>query len=344
MINKKIVVIGSALRDIIMVTDSGKVVDNNRDLECKKLLGFELGAKTSIIKFLNIIGGSACNVAAGLKKMKVDPYPYIEVGDDIIGQRIKEDLNEMKISTKLLRIDRFKQTGFSFIVIDNLSREHVAFCRKEASEEIKINIKKIKIINPGWLYIGSLGESSEKEFAKIIDLKKDFKKLKIAVNPGINQITNKNKELRKMLAVSDLLILNRDEAISMAMHSDSASRFDIPERGLAQARFLLEESKNWRAGKVAITDGEDGVYLRDGKELYYAKSVPPVKLSDTTGAGDAFASGFLAGLIRGIDIKDCLKIGILNGSAVVERLGAQNGLLSWDRAKKMIEEAEVKRI
>lgn len=334
MLNKKVVVIGGALRDIILVTNSGKAIDNGSDFTCQKLLGFELGAKILISNFLNTTGGSACNVSIGLKKMGVDPFPYIEVGDDITGQIIKEDLAKLKIQTKLVQKDKFNQTGFSFIVVDNQSREHIIFCRKEASEDIKIDVKKIIAIKPAWLYIGSLGNDPENEFAKIRTIKEKLKNVKIAINPGIGQVEKKNKRLLEILKICDVLIMNRDEVISMFAHSNPKNYFNLPPRGLAQIRFLFNESKNWGPEKVVITDGKDGVYLKNGKQIYYIESLPPAKLVDTIGAGDAFASGFISGLVRGLKVEDSLKMGIVNSSSVVEYLGAEKGLLTWEKARK----------
>lgn len=321
----KVVAIGSALRDIFLVTDSAMIIENLDDLECKNFIGFELGAKTNIKKFFNTIGGAALNVAIGLKKMGIDSYPCVEVGDDIIGDVIRREIGEMKISTKLIQKDKFKQTGFSFIIVDGRTREHVAFCSKEASEDIKINIKKILAIKPDWIYLGSLGKHPEDEYLRIKSVKKQRPAVKIAANPGIVQIEKNKKELLDFLKICDILFLNHDEAVSMA---SSIKTNSIPEGGIKQMRFLLRESAGWGAKIAAITDGEDGAYLRaeDGA-FYWVEGVPPRKLVDTTGAGDAFVSGFLAGFMGRKSIEDCLKMGVLNGSRVTESLGAWQNLI-----------------
>lgn len=319
----KVITIGSALRDIFIVADGAKIIDND-DLDCRKLLGFEFGAKLSIKNFLNSIGGAACNVAIGLKRMGIDAIPYIEIGDDILGDAIKRELKNQKISTKLTQKDNKKQTGFSFIIVESRTREHVVFRGKEASEDININLKKILSAKPDWIYAGSMGKNPEDEYLKIKLIKKKKPEIRIAINPGISQIENNRKELLDLLKNCEILFINRDEAISMA--SDCRN---IPEEGLKQMRFLLSESVNWGAKLTAISDGEYGAYLRDEKGVfYYVEGVPPKKLVDTTGAGDAFCSGFLSQFIKGESIEDCLRIGVLNGSKVVEALGAWQNLMS----------------
>jgi len=342
---QKIITIGSALRDIILVTDAGKIIDNSQiDPTCEKILGFEFGAKNKVQKILNTMGGAACNVSAGLKKMGVNVFPHIEIGDDTIGQAIKEDLKKLKISTKLVQKDKFNQTGFSFVVVDSASREHILFSSKEASEDIEINIKKILSLKPDWLYVGSLGKDPEDEFDKIKSLKNKIKNLKIAINPGIYQIEKKNKKLQEILEISDVLILNRDEAISMVVYSNPNNKDGIPPRGLAQIRFLFKESEKWGPKIIVITDGEDGSYLKSDEGNFYCQSASVSKLIDTLGAGDAFVSGFLAGLLNRKPLDYCLKIGALNSASVVQRLGTQEGLMGWSTAIRKMKKIEVKKV
>ncbi|MFH1175640.1 MAG: carbohydrate kinase family protein [bacterium] len=338
---KKIIVIGSVLRDIILVVNSGKIAVKS-EINCEKILGFELGAKNNIVKFLNTTGGSGANVSVGLKKMGLDPIPNVEVGDDLIGQAVKEDLGKYKISGKLIRKDNKKQTGFSFIVVDEATREHILFSSKEASEDIGIDVKKILSLRPDWIYLGSLGKNPEDEFEKIKLIKKKNSKIQIAINPGISQIENKNKQLLGILKICDLLIMNRDEAISMVLKSEKEFE-GIPDRGLNQIRFLFEKSKKWGPKIVAITDGEDGAYLKQlsSKKLFYGEGARVSNIADTTGAGDAFSSGVLAGIIHKKSLEDCLRIGIANGAGVVQILGAHEGLLDWKAALRKIKKIKV---
>ncbi len=341
----KIITIGGAIRDVFCVTDMAKMIIDEENISCGKMLAFELGSKIYINKFLNTMGGSACNVSIGLKKMGVNAFPYVEVGDDDAGEIIKEELKRNKVPVKLVHIDRKKQTGFSFFIVDSSSREHVVFVGKAASEDINIDIKEISKMKPEWLYVGSLGKCPEDEFLKIRAIKKNTD-VKIAINPGIDQIERKNKELLKVVKLSDVLILNRDEAISMATHGSDGINKNIPEYGLSQIRFLFDESKKWGADIVVIADGEDGVYLKDWhtNKMYFCEAYPAKKLVDTTGAGDAFASGFMASFIQGETIERCLRLGAVNGSSVVQFLGAQEGLLTIQEAEKKIKKIKVKMI
>lgn len=85
---------------------------------------------------------------------------------------------------------------------------------------------------------------------------------------------------------------------------------------------------------VIMTKGPKGVIASDGKYIYSAGIFKEKRFIDRTGAGDAFGSGFVAGLIRTKKIEEAIRLGSANGTAVVEELGAKNGLLTKNRYEK----------
>ena len=82
-----------------------------------------------------------------------------------------------------------------------------------------------------------------------------------------------------------------------------------------------------QAGLKAL--GIYGAVASDGKEAYrmplYPDPAPPV---DRTGAGDAFASTFVAALIKGNTIAGALQWAPINSMSVLQKVGAQAGLLT----------------
>jgi len=88
---------------------------------------------------------------------------------------------------------------------------------------------------------------------------------------------------------------------------------------------------------LVVTDGVEGSYGYDGEE-YYKLEIFPAKLVDMTGAGDSFATGVLAGLFYGKDLKEAMRWGAANGASVVEQIGPQTGLLTYDILQKKLKE------
>jgi sugar/nucleoside kinase (ribokinase family) len=114
----------------------------------------------------------------------------------------------------------------------------------------------------------------------------------------------------------DIVFANQDEATAWNAGGPAAA---------------LEEL----AGRVAIAAvklGKEGALIARGRERV---SVPAqlVEAIDTTGAGDCWAAGFLAGHLRGLDLARCGRLGALSGAAVVQVLGAQVPHDAWLRIK-----------
>lgn len=76
--------------------------------------------------------------------------------------------------------------------------------------------------------------------------------------------------------------------------------------------------------KIIITTlGEKGAEIRDGKKIYTIAGVPPKKVIDPTGAGDAWRAGFLAGLERKLPLQTCGQMGSVAASFAIEAYGTQ---------------------
>ena len=84
---------------------------------------------------------------------------------------------------------------------------------------------------------------------------------------------------------------------------------------------------------ICITDRDKPTYCYDGKNKYSITPHKNIKVVERTGAGDAFASGFVAGIIKTNNIKKSLQIGLKNSESVIQYFGAKNILLRWKDVK-----------
>ena len=102
---------------------------------------------------------------------------------------------------------------------------------------------------------------------------------------------------------------------------------------------IFKQFDGWIDGIVAMTDGHKGVMVSDGHYVYKAGIFKEKKLIDRTGAGDAFGSAFIAGLMqKNNDINYALRLASANATSVVEFVGSQTGILR----KKDIEQKRFK--
>ena len=74
---------------------------------------------------------------------------------------------------------------------------------------------------------------------------------------------------------------------------------------------------------AALTRGEKGSVIVSGDEIHIVDAEPVNDLADTTGAGDAFAAGFLFGVASGRDLATSASIGGIAAAEVISHLGAR---------------------
>jgi sugar/nucleoside kinase (ribokinase family) len=120
---------------------------------------------------------------------------------------------------------------------------------------------------------------------------------------------NKNKEI---LRLSDVIILNFQEAQAIT------NKENIQD--------IYNEFYKYTNAIIVITDGSRAIHASDSKNIYF-KNFKPIKPVDTTGAGDAFATGFIYGLIKNKSVPESINLGHKEALSVLKGIGAKNTLL-----------------
>jgi sugar/nucleoside kinase (ribokinase family) len=81
-------------------------------------------------------------------------------------------------------------------------------------------------------------------------------------------------------------------------------------------------------GICVVSQGSKGLTASDNKFIYHGDTYKHIKLIDTTGAGDALASGFSLMYQKTKDIEYSLKFGLANASNCIEKIGGNTNLLT----------------
>ena len=319
-----VVTIGSAVKDIMFYSDEISILKNAKDLTRQKLIAVEYGAKIELDKVFVNYGGGACNVAIGLKNFGLSVAPLIRLGKDWVGQEFYYFLKDRGLITGLIEVDHEHPTGFSIILTAAQDKEHTIFTYKGASCFLTIpsNLKQVK---PDWLYVSPLSMAKwEVEFKKIVDFAALTKEqTKILWNPGSKQLKD-YKKMKTFLPAVDVLIVNKDEAIELVLNLYGKH---VEKAKVNQSRYLLDLLKDTGVKNAVITAGGRGAYGVDENNRYYYRKSEAKKIVDTVGAGDAFASGFLAGFHVFKNFEKALILGTKNSAGGLSEIGAQNGLL-----------------
>ena len=167
-------------------------------------------------------------------------------------------------------------------------------------------------MQPDWLYVTTL--RGDKGTHLTIFEKAHSIGTKIMFNPGVLELANP-KQVLGLLSDVDVLLLNKREASGLI--------------GGSLLDELLNKLRNY-CQTVIITDGAMGGIATNGDKTYRFGIYEEVKIKDTTGAGDAFGSGFLASLASGDSFRTALIFGSANSTGVVQHRGAKNGILGRD--------------
>ncbi len=327
--------IGGAVSDITFYTDQAKVISTPEDLTAQRLLGFELGAKINPKEIHYTFGGGAANSSVALSRLGYKVGICARLGEDQDGKRLQAWLKKEKVDAGLIQLDRRERTGFSFILAyDKRDREHVSFVNRGANNNLAFRQQDCRRTCSRWIYLTSLsGNGWLGNLKSIFNFNQD-QAGKIYWNPGNLQLQAGKKVLAPYLARTQVLLLNKDEAIELVLSGIKLGRKN--PNHLNRPLYLLNILHDWGPKIVVITDGAKGGWAYDGKKIYQQK-IFKSKVINTNGVGDAFGSAFLAGLIyEKCNIGRALKWGMANSSSVVTKVGAQTGLLTKAEVLKKI--------
>ncbi len=171
-----------------------------------------------------------------------------------------------------------------------------------------------KIKKTKWFYLAPLSEKLAELFGPLVDFAKE-NNIEVAANPGNTQIKLGEEVLKPILSKINVLFLNEEEASLLTK---------IPFK---QEEEVIKQLSSFCPGIIVITKGKDGSVVFDGKHVFRA-GVQDVPVVDKAGAGDAFGSGFLSGLLLKNDIEYAIQLATANAAGCVQETGTKNGLLS----------------
>jgi sugar/nucleoside kinase (ribokinase family) len=329
----KIICIGSSSKDIFFPTADGIILDTPEDLKAQKKIAFELGAKYQVEDRYEALGGVAANVAVGLSRLGIKSSCYSRVGKDALGEWIINELKREGVDTGSIQVDDAVKSDLSAIIVECKTKDRTIFYNRDANEKLEIIPKKLEVAE--WFFISALNGEWEKHLDALLEIA-EKKNIRLALNPGQHNLQSNAEKVIEAIKKSEVLILNKDEAIEIISHIQKDSAKDQ----LNDEKFLMKELQNLGPKNVALTDGSNGAWAYDGKQIIYAKITGDIPL-ETTGAGDAFTSAFLAAHLENKSIAESIKWGMANSGNVIKFYGAIEGLLSEKEISEKISKIKI---
>ncbi len=299
--------IGDIKLDTFIMLPEASVMCGLKDAGCKLCLDY--GAKIPVDHTSSQIAGSAPNVAVGIARMGKKSAVVSLMGKDITHTLAVEFLKKNNVETRYVKAAASRSSSFAAVLTFRGESTQLAV---HGNADYTLPTPPPKA---AWMHIAELGKGYERLYREIIAYAK-ANDVRISFNPGEVQLRERKKELLALINTSEVLFVNRKEAATLLEVAPSTA---IPS--------LLKKLYTLGADDVVITDGKNGAYAYDGKTMYYTP-VFPGKRIEATGAGDAFASGYIGALIHERTTKEALCWGSVNAVSVIGSIGPTDGLLS----------------
>jgi len=276
-----------------------------------------LGGKYVVGSFRQGIGGGGGNVAVGLSRLGIKTALWAQIGKGGVSKLILDRLEEEKVMTDFLSMSE-EFTNLSVILLSEKG-ERTIINHRSCESQLSLTEKHCQLLaSCQFVYLGNLPEVPLEERLKMLTLAKQAKTITF-VNLGVKDCRQGLRKLKPLFSQTDYLLVNRYEL------SDILS---IPANELAPNMInYVEKLFDNPNSTLIITDGEFGSYAQTATNIISQRAYKVEKLIDATGAGDAFSSGFISGIVYKKELKDCLRYGAKNSASVIAKINAQDGLL-----------------
>ena len=283
--------------------------------------------EASVKEFSFHPGGSAANTIYGLAKLGIRTGFIGAVGDDEIGRSLVEDLARGGVDVSQIRVKKGAKTGSALCLSDNQGRRSL-YVTPGANSLLETEDIDLEYINQAKiLSLSSFVHESQFELQKRVIAQLN-RSVKISFAPGSIYTVKGIQQLAPLLNKTYLLFINRSEMRQLTGEDFATGAKKCLEQGchivvttLGNAKTKLTRKAN-RATLVAHILSSEGEYLIESKVK------PAAPIVDTTGAGDAFAAGFLYGFLKGKDLRQCGFLGDIMARFCISKMGAREGLPS----------------
>ncbi len=238
--------------------------------------------------YLRCAGGAPANVAVGVSRLGVEAGFIGRVGNDPLGKFMQQTLQAEKVSTEQMILDPQQRTSTVIVGLDQGERSFTFMVNPSADQFLEVN--DLPNFQQGeWLHCCSIALINDPSRSTTIEAIRRVKQAGgfVSFDPNLREslwssLDEMKKVVNSVVAMADVLKFSEEE-LTLLTNTTSLEEATKAVTSLYPEKLII------------ITLGKDGaIYHLNGKSQVVAgKALKPV---DTTGAGDAFVSGLLAGL------------------------------------------------
>ncbi len=310
-----------------------------------------IGASFNDIKgFDAFVGGSPLNIAVACARLGVNASLLTAVGNDKVGEFIVSFLKNESVNTHCIPVKNSSRTSAVILGIEPPDKFPLVYYRDNAADSevniddvIKADIPDYKILlingtalnieptRSATFYAAEVAEKNNVQVVFDLDFRadqwhdyRDFALTAGAILPKVKIAIGTEEEILAATLYDASQVSIKDQQIS------------APEI-TGDIEASIEQILSLGIEILLVKRGEDGVsiYKSDGSRI----DVPgfPVEVLNVLGAGDAFAGGFLYGLLQGWDLYKACRMGNASGAQVVTKKGCANFMPTLKESIEFIE-------
>lgn len=309
--NFDFVAIGDIVTDaFIKLKEASVNCDINKE-NCQICMRFGDKIPYESVSIVPAVGNSP-NAAVAAARLGLKSALITNLGNDREGKEAEAELEHNGVSLKFVTVHNNIKTNYHYVLWYQDDRTILI-----KHEEYPYRLPDIGA--PKWLYLSSLGTNSLDLHDALATYLEQHPEIKLAFQPGTFQMKLGAERLQRIYRRTEVLFCNKEEAKRI---------LNIPESTDSDIKELCTKLHALGPKLVVITDGPRGAYASDGNQTWFMPPYPdPKPPYERTGAGDAFASTFTSALALGKSVPEALKWGPINSMSVVQKVGAQAGLL-----------------
>ena len=315
---KRVIGIGNAFTDMLVNLETDSVL-GRFDLAKGSMSLVDTKLQTEISKsvaglpYSLSLGGSAGNTIRAMARLGCDVGFIGKVGEDTTGDFFIQALENLKVEPVVFRGTERSGKCVSLISPDG---ERTMVTHLGAALELgPAEIEPAIFEGYDCLYVEGYLVQNHDLILKAARTAKACG-LQVAIDLASFNIVAENLEFLRALVREyvDIVFANEEEAKTFTCEAEPLN-----------ALQMISEMAELAVVKI----GTKGALIKQGDEVVHVGIMAAAKRVDTTGAGDFYAAGFLAGLCDGLSLRQCGTIGAITAGKVIEVVGTTFGEEAW---------------
>lgn len=322
---KRVIGIGNALTDMLvnLKTDSVlgrfKLAKGSMSLVDSKYQT-EISKSVAGLPYSLSLGGSAGNTIRAMARLGSSVGYIGKVGPDTTGDFFEQALQNLGVEPFVFRGKERSGKCVSLISADGERTmvTHLGAALELAPEDISASLYD----GYDCLYIEGYLVQNHDLIRKVARTAKEAG-MKVAIDLASFNVVEENLEFLRGLVEDyvDILFANEDEAKVFTGEAE-------PLNALQSISRMCE--------LAIVKIGIKGALIKRGDEVVHVGIMAAAKRVDTTGAGDFYAAGFMAGLCEGLSLRQCGTIGAITAGKVIEVVGTTFGEDAWEDIFRLV--------